>query len=48
MFIPIAMGPPKTNQDDPFFTPASMTVISKQQDSEMKRFEKEAQKIFDR
>lgn len=46
--IPIPMGPPKTNVDDPFFTPAYMTVISKQQDYEMKRFEKEAQKIFER
>ena len=47
-FIPIPMGPPKTNVDDPFFTPAYMTVISKQQDYEMKRFEKSAQKIFER
>jgi hypothetical protein len=45
--IPIPMGLPKTNVDDPFFTPAYMTVISKQQDYEMKRFEKEAQKIFE-
>jgi hypothetical protein len=45
--IPIPMGPPKTNVDDPFFTPAYMTVISKQQDYEMKRSEKEALKIFE-
>jgi hypothetical protein len=45
--IPIPMGPPKTNVDDPFFTPAYMTVLSKQQDYEMKRFEKSAQKIFE-
>ena len=46
--IPIPMGPPKTNVDDPFFTPAYMTVISRQQDYEMMRFEKSAQKIFER
>jgi hypothetical protein len=46
--IPIPMGPPKTNVEDPFFTPAYMTVISRQQDYEMKHLEKEAQKIFER
>jgi hypothetical protein len=48
MFVPRPMGPPKTNVDDPFFTPAYMTVISRQQDYEMKSFEKSAQKIFER
>jgi hypothetical protein len=47
-FIPIPLGPPKTNVDDPFFTPAYMTVISKQQDYEMERFERSALKIFER
>lgn len=47
-FIPIPMGPPKTNVDDSFFTPAYMTVISRQQDDEMERFEKSALKIFER
>jgi hypothetical protein len=48
IFVPRPMGPPKTNVDDPFFTPAYMTVFSKQQEYEMKRFEKSAQKIFER
>lgn len=47
-FIPIPMGPPKTNIDDPFFTPAYLTVFSRQQDYEMQLSEKSALKIFER
>jgi hypothetical protein len=46
-FIPIPMGPPKTNVDDPFFTPAYLTVPGRQQDYELKLSEKSALKLFE-
>jgi hypothetical protein len=47
IFIPIPLGQPRPNDDDPFFTPAYLTVYSRQDDVELRRFEKEAQAIFE-
>lgn len=46
-FVPIPMGPQK-GVDDPFFTPAYMTVYGRQQDYQMQLSEKAALKIFER
>jgi len=48
IFIPLPLGQPRPNDDDPFFTPAYLTVYSRQDDYELKRTEKAARAIFER
>jgi hypothetical protein len=47
IFIPLPLGEPRPNDDNPFFTPAYLTVYSRQDDAELARFEKEARAIFE-
>jgi hypothetical protein len=47
-FIPLPTRHPRITDDDPFFTPAYMTVTSRQDDYKMKRAEKAGQAIFER
>jgi hypothetical protein len=47
IFIPLPLGEPRPNDDNPFFTPAYLTVYSRQDDAALARFEKEARAIFD-
>jgi hypothetical protein len=47
IFIPLPLGQPRPTDDDPFFTPAYLTVYSRQDDHQLKRSEKAAQAIFE-
>jgi hypothetical protein len=46
IFIPLPLAEPRPNDDNPFFTPAYLTVYSRQDDAELARFEKEGRAIF--
>ena len=48
IFIPLPLAQPRSTADDPFHTPAYLTVYSKQDDYELKRSEKAALTIFER
>jgi hypothetical protein len=47
-FIPLPTRHLRITDDDPFFTPAYMTVTSRQDDYEMKRAEKAGLSLFER
>jgi len=47
IFVPLPLGQPRPNDDNPFFTPAYLTVYSRQDDAELARFEKEGRAIFE-
>ena len=46
-FIPLPLGRPRPSDDDPFFTPAYLTVYSRQDDYELERSEKAARALFE-
>lgn len=47
LLLPIRFGHSRSSDDDPFFTPAYLTVHSRQADYELKRTEKTALKMFE-